>query len=359
MPDMPALSAGNALREQADALAEAVVACEFGRYPQVRARYGPRGGAAMRQDAYTQFEHLAAALDVDSPLLFDDHVAWFKQLQLHRGACVDDLDHHLGCMAEALRSQSRGTALAAALQMISGARERLAVMPGTTASIIDLGRPLSTLAHDYMRALLGGYRQSAARLVFDAAERGESLAHLYLQVFQPALREIGRLWLTNQISVAQEHFCSAATQILMAQLLPRAPDAAHNGRSVIVCCVAGEMHDLGARMVADLFEMAGWDGYFCGANTPHEAIAQAAVERGAEVLAVSASMDLHLRSVRELISRVRSDARCAALSVIVGGHPFDVDPALWQKVGADGTAPDAGAAVALAERCLNARAAAP
>jgi len=34
--------------------------------------------------------------------------------------------------------------------------------------------------------------------------------------------------------------------------------------------------------------------------------------------------------------------------VMVGGHPFTVAPALWRTVGADGTAADAEAAVALA-----------
>ena len=37
---------------------------------------------------------------------------------------------------------------------------------------------------------------------------------------------------------------------------------------------------------------------------------------------------------------------------MVGGHPFTVDPALWSTVGADGTAADAEAAVALAEQWL-------
>jgi methanogenic corrinoid protein MtbC1 len=37
---------------------------------------------------------------------------------------------------------------------------------------------------------------------------------------------------------------------------------------------------------------------------------------------------------------------------MVGGHPFNVDPALWRTVGADGTAADADAAVALAGHWL-------
>ncbi len=105
-------------------------------------------------------------------------------------------------------------------------------------------------------------------------------------------------------------------------------------------------------MVADFFEIAGWDTYFCGANTPHVAVVQSVVERKADLLAVSATMGYHLHAVQDLIQLVRAEARCATLRVMVGGHPFSVDPALWRTVGADGTAADADAAVTLAGQWL-------
>ena len=112
-------------------------------------------------------------------------------------------------------------------------------------------------------------------------------------------------------------------------------------------------------MVGDFFEMAGWDTYFCGANTPHAAVVQSVVERAADVLAVSATMGYHLHVVQDLIEAVRADPRCARVRVLVGGHPFTVDPALWRTVGADGTAADADAAVALAGHWLAGSAPAP
>jgi methanogenic corrinoid protein MtbC1 len=67
----------------------------------------------------------------------------------------------------------------------------------------------------------------------------------------------------------------------------------------------------------------------------------------------------HLHAVQDLIEVVRADPRCARLRVMVGGHPFTIDPALWQTVGADGTAADADAAVTLAEQWLAGSASAP
>ncbi len=352
MTDTLVLSSGHQVRDQADALADAVVACEFGRHPKLRARYGAAGRSKSRQDAVYHFLHLADALDVSSPALFNDYIGWVKVLLHHLGISSEDLDHHLDCMADVVREQMPLTVAASAVAMIEGARTALPAMPSTAASFLDPGQRLTPLVQAYVHSMLGGYRQAAGQLVFDAADRGEPVQQLYLQVFQPALQEIGRLWQLKKISVAQEHFCSAATQIVMSQLLLRVPGAERCGRGVIVACVSGDLHDLGARMVADLFEMAGWDSYFCGANTPHAAVVQSLVERAADVLAISATMGYHLHAVQELIELVRADPRCARLRVMVGGHPFTIDPALWRTIGADGTAADADAAVALAGQWL-------
>jgi len=346
------LSAGYQLRDQAGALADAVVACEFSRNPRLRLRYGPGGRGKSRQDAAYHLAFLADAVDVDSQAVFNDYIAWAKVLLLHFGVLTEDLDQHLGCMADVVSEQMPAPVAASAVAMIEAARSALAAMPATAPPCLDPDQRLEPLAREYARALLGGYRQAAGQLVFDAADRGTSVRELYLQVFQPALREVGRLWQTRRISVAQEHFCSAATQVVMSQLLPRSLPAPRRGRAVVVACIGGDLHEVGARMVADFFTMAGWDAYFCGANTPHEGVVRSAAERAAQVLAVSASMGCHLHSVQELLQEVREDPRGAALRVMVGGHPFTLDPALWRTVGADGTAADAEAAVALAEQWL-------
>ena len=359
MAEALVLSAGHQLRDQAGALADAVVACEFSRNPRLRLRYGPAGRGKSRQDAAYHLAFLADAVDVDSQAVFNDYIGWAKVLLLHFGVLAEDLDQHLRCMAEVVGERMPSPVAASAVAMIEAARSALPAMPATASPCLDRGQPLEPLAREYVRALLGGYRQAAAQLVFDAADRGAGVRELYLQVFQPALREVGRLWQTRRISVAQEHFCSAATQVVMSQLLPRSLPAPRRDRAVVVTCVSGDQHDVGARMVGDFFSMAGWYVYFCGANTPHEGVVQSAVERAADVLAVSASMGCHLHTVQELLERVRADPGCAALRVMVGGHPFGVDPALWRALGADGMAADADQAVALAEQWLAGSASGP
>ena len=47
---------------------------------------------------------------------------------------------------------------------------------------------------------------------------GGLIPDIYRDVFQDALYEIGTLWETNQISVAEEHMGTAITQYVMSNL---------------------------------------------------------------------------------------------------------------------------------------------
>ena len=219
----------------------------------------------------------------------------------------------------------------------------------------DLNResnPLSDPAARYLDALLHGRKDEASRLVLTAVETGTSVKSIYLDVFQPAQREMGRLWQTNEVSVAQEHYCTAATQFIMGRLYPYLRIAARNGKRVIVTCVAGELHEVGARMVADLLEMEGWNSYFLGATMPTSGILSAVAEWEADILAVSVTMHYHVELARKLVSEVRRSPDAGSLKVMVGGRPFLVAPNLWRTVGADAFAPDAEQAVSTAARLV-------
>jgi len=239
-----------------------------------------------------------------------------------------------------------------ALEYLNAGLRRLPQVQTTPACLIQPDAPLSDLARAYLEALLRADRHAAGWLILDAVEQGTPIKAIYLDVFQPVQREIGRLWQTNQISVAQEHYCTAATQLVMSMLYPRIFDSPRKGRRLVAACVGGELHEIGARMVADFFEMDGWDTYFMGANTPTESILRAVEERRADILAISATMTFHVSQVADLIAAFRRAGLDRRTRVLVGGYPFNIAPDLWQRVGADGYAPDAQQAVETAERMI-------
>jgi methanogenic corrinoid protein MtbC1 len=329
-------------------LAEAVTERHYELSPELDARYGPAGREKCLQDAEFHLSYLAEALAASSPSLFADYVAWAKVMLAARGVPSKDLAKNLAVLGDVLVAQLPAADGALARGYVEEALRGLPDAAESLPSFVDEAAPHGALARDYLERLLAGDRHAASRLVLDAVASGTRVADIYLGVFQPVQHEIGRLWQLNRLSVAQEHFCTAATQLVMSQLYPMIFAGEKNGYSLVATCVTGDMHEIGMRMVSDFFEMEGWSTYYLGANTPAREVVGALVDRGGDVLAISATITSHVRDVAATIAAVRAEPACDRVRIVVGGYPFNVDPGLWRRVGADAMAADAADAIRLA-----------
>lgn len=293
---------------------------------------------------------LGEAVRLGVPQLFSEYATWTTQLLQTAGGDIAQLETCLDAIEAELRATGTGEWVDDVQSVLAEARGRMrSDMPMVETHLRD-DNPQRALAGAFLDACLHLRRATALAMVQDAAQRGVPVEDLYVNVITPAMRELGRMWHLNQVSVGQEHYCTAVAQMVMAQLFPTIFDGDRQplGRVVSVC-VAGELHEIGARMVADLFEMNGWDTVFLGSDVPKSSIVDTLVETDAEVLAISATLAANLGHVSELIETVRQEPACAAVKILVGGAAFAVEPSVWQRVGADGWAPDAGDALALAD----------
>lgn len=197
--------------------------------------------------------------------------------------------------------------------------------------------PLSgSLAGRYLASQLTGDRREALRLVEDEGlGRGVSPPDIHLSVVQPAQYEIGRLWQENSISVAQEHVATAISQLVLAFLYPRMPRAPRVEKRVMVACVEGEFHDMGARVCADFLEMGGFDVRFLGADVPAESLVLAAKHDKPDVVALSMSMIFHADTAKRTIKALRA-ATDGRVPILIGGHALNDATGLVSELGADG-----------------------
>ena len=106
--------------------------------------------------------------------------------------------------------------------------------------------------------------------------------------------------------------------------------------------VQAYVEDIGARMVSDHFEMAGWDSIFLGADTPSDALVRVISDFGADLVAVSSGLGINVRATAALVKAIHASGD---VPVLVGGLPFLAVPGLWKDVGADASADNPGAAV--------------
>jgi MerR family transcriptional regulator, light-induced transcriptional regulator len=305
--------------------------------------YGEEGKRKALQDAQDSLAYLMAAYEAGEASLLADYAAWLDELFTGLKLPADSARNSLLALADS----------AARLAAQAGADFRIFVLKALSkANEAESGpgsQDLSDEARAYLDLLLAGERKAAIEHINGLAHSGMSIKSLYLDVFAPSQRELGRLWQLNRITVAQEHYGTAVTQLAMAGLYPLLFSGERKNRKMAGACVGGELHELGIRMVADFFEMEGWDSRYYGANAPGADLARQLSMDPPQVLCLSATLSVNVEGIRRTIAAIRGTKSLEKLPIIVGGRPFAVAERLWSDVGADGTASDAGSAIALAE----------
>ncbi len=337
------------LELHADQIAGALVEHTFAEHPE-RAERDPVGGRARcLRDAHYHVKYLVQAGHADRPVFFANYVEWAHTTLVARNVPAADLREDLERLNRILVERLPVAESAWATQVVRASLTRLEVS-AEPKPCIDPEQPLADLASRYLEYLLQGDRQGASRAILAAVEGGQPVRDIYLQVFQRAQQEIGRLWQLNRVSVAQEHYCSAATQLIMSQLYSRIFNTERVGRTLVATSVGGDLHEIGIRMVSDFFEMEGWDTFYLGANSPTSAVLETVQQRRPDLVAISATMPYHLRDVAALVEALRSLPQ--APPVVVGGQAFVGAEGLWREMGAQGTAGDAQEAIQVANGLL-------
>ena len=345
----------------AGALVAATVEGMFRRDPSLEARYGDHAERLWRNETQSRVAHLAEAIAADRPALFLENANWSRVAFSAREYRESDLRASLDCLASAMAEAPSIEAFAQSSELVRqaiGNLDRVGAMPHHE---IDQKDPDARLARTYLLKLLERNQRDAADLLFAELRTGKPLERIYERIVCPALAEVGRMWQVDEIAVADEHYATAATQVILAQLKLYAPSRPACGRSVLATSVGGDLHDVGIRMVADLFEFAGWRAECLGANTPSDEIVTALRgDHGAgkpfDLLAISGSTSLTARSIADAIAAIRGEPATCEIPVLVGGTPFRLVPDLWKVVGADGMAATASGAVQAANRLLDGRA---
>lgn len=173
---------------------------------------------------------------------------------------------------------------------------------------------------DYTQALLRGDRPYCAGIVKGLLDKDISIYDLYMKLFQRSLYEVGTLWETNQISVAVEHVATAITDSMLSLVYPKIFAADHKGKKAVVSCLVNEYHQIGGKMVADIFELNGWDGYFLGANTPTNDLISMISDKQPDIAALSVSIYFNMNLLHDALDRIKKEF--PDLKVIVGGQAF-------------------------------------
>ncbi len=187
-------------------------------------------------------------------------------------------------------------------------------------------------------ALLAGDEREVDALFRNAVARGSDAALLARDLVQPALDEVGRLWEKGEIGIAEEHLATAlaARAFLMNASCGNAPPL--GAPRLVLACLAGEFHDLGVHLAAEIGRGEGWQVELLGANVPRDSALEYIALREPEAVGLSLSLAGHVVEAAAMIGRIRSVAPGA--KILVGGIAFRRDPSLTDATGADACVAD-------------------
>jgi methanogenic corrinoid protein MtbC1 len=339
--------AADLLRARMGELAQTAATLMAQQFPEVAARYRPDPSAKWKEHLVGRLSDLAVAVGIGMPEIFATQIAWARQAFISRGVPVEDLVASVEALGAVLERELPPTDLPVVRHCFAAAREVLQSPETVPPTGLSVATREGRIAAEYLVAVLEGDRRAATRLVTDAVANGLRVHDAYTQVLLPVQREVGRMWHLNELSIAEEHFATATTRSVMAQLVASATVAPRNGLCALIASVEGNVHDLGVRTVADFLEIAGWRVIELGADVPAADLVQAALDYQVDLVALSAAMPTQICVAQEAIALLKRELGSGAPPVLVGGMAFYACPDAWKVIGACGYATDAEQAVSM------------
>jgi 5-methyltetrahydrofolate--homocysteine methyltransferase len=197
-------------------------------------------------------------------------------------------------------------------------------------------------------AVEAGNRKAAAELTQQAVDEGLDPTAV-LDAMTAAMDVVGRKFQEGELFVPEMLIAAramkAGTEILEPVLVAAGVKPEFRA---IVGTVEGDLHDIGKNLVGMMWKGGGLEVIDLGVNVPAARFVEAAIEHDVHLVGLSALLTTTMPNMRGVVEAIRAAGIPA--KVVVGGAP--VTPEFADQIGADGYAPDAGAAVDLARGLL-------
>lgn len=205
------------------------------------------------------------------------------------------------------------------------------------------GYQMQNLYDQFLSFLNKGDRLGCLNLIIDRLQKNDiDIVTLYDEILTPSLRE-SSLEKNRLFNVWEEHLRTSIVRTVIENCYPyvvRERDykyhSRHQGR-VIVVCPPEELHEIGARMVADFFVLCGYDSMYIGANTPRTDIIDVIQHVIPQYIAISVSNHYNLVAARRTIQKINElrDINNADFKIIAGGLAFKQNPSVCEDIGID------------------------
>jgi corrinoid protein of di/trimethylamine methyltransferase len=211
---------------------------------------------------------------------------------------------------------------------------------GGNVGFEDIGKAVVEFDGDRLKNLVGS-----------ALKKGIAPAELLEKGLIPGMKEVGerfarKEYFVPEVLMAAEAFYAGFD---LVKPLIKSRDRKAKGK-IVIGVVEGDIHDIGKNIVRVMLEASGYEIVDLGKDVPTTRFIETAVKEKPQVVALSSLMTTTMVKMGDVIQGLEKKGVRKNIKVVIGGAPVNQDFA--DKIGADGYAENAGAAIRMVENLL-------
>ena len=180
-------------------------------------------------------------------------------------------------------------------------------------------------------------QDGADELAKKALESGVPPGEILARGLIAGMQKVGEKFREGEIYLPDVLMSAKALTSAMKHLRPyfQSGEVKHKGK-IVMGTVAGDLHDIGKKIVAMFFEGGGWEVIDLGVDVSADKFIQAVKEHRPLAVGLSALLTTTMVSMESITREIK--AKIPEVKVIIGGAPVTQDFA--EKIGADAYSPD-------------------
>ncbi len=187
----------------------------------------------------------------------------------------------------------------------------------------------------YLASLLAGDRKACRAAIEQSLQSGMPANLVYVDIIWPIMVEVEQLWRSDRIAASEEHLATRINRTIVDQLQNKLPRRPSKSKKIAICCAQAELQELGAQIMADLFESDGWEVKFLGGGLTKDDILAFIHRYAPDILLIYGTTPKQAPDVRRLIDGIKDINAWPNMRIMVSGGLFNRAEGLWKEIGAD------------------------
>lgn len=172
-------------------------------------------------------------------------------------------------------------------------------------------------------SLVAGHEEEAANILITDYLNGEALWQIFDELMCPAMRRIGELWFSGEISIAQEHLATRTAVNAIHKLRSVLPVSDITGEIAMCCALEGDLHEFPTHLVQLIFENEGFEVVNFGANTPLYSFTEEVGCYAPNVICISGTMMTDIERLARDYKEFRERIAKLKIPIVLGGRAFE------------------------------------